>query len=822
MKRSPANIRKLALLALALGAVAVSCADMMAEKGTLDGACYDVVESISETVQRSAPARLTSADGVFAIDVPPQAVSTATEITISKLAPICAGQPTDDTRYVIAPETLVFERPVRVAFKIGALSSRRQPERLRVARLTETGAAGESWRALERPERTSGEVLGRSRRAGRFALVDTDATQISGVSPFSETSEADVLLSRGEVEAARAAFRAALHQSAESARAHLGFAVSSLLLLPDTSPVRNALARCGLPPLAPATIYGDAGFLDLLARDRGGTSELQMDFGASSSHSIAESVVARASASAVTLQVEDRDHIDGPWRLTVSIDLTAAGEAFRAGGVLTAAAFPGAVELTGPNGTYELRRATGGQVRVEAAGRAAGQEIALGLTGLALVNGASATVLLDGSVRDVIAAAPAPGHALFATADDPGPPYRRAAAVLLDDCSDALTGPFLFEQARALLDELSEIETSLDTVLAKLAASDPGTVQEATLALQQALPSFLLRLPDDVPLDPRDLRLLIAAVDVLRVALDVAAPYRFLGHDDAGAALPLAGFLADQTLAYTAADGSIATRVERALSASLLAADLSRNLLAPIDGGADLVAALSSPRLALLGALVEAVEALSQPAEGRALFDLDSPLASPFVDALVGAVTDFRDTLPAGASPIEAPGNAGYSFLARLFFDQPPTNEALAAQLPEGALCMAEPGAADAETAAGRNPRLTLSAAARPALLATFMTVPPDRSGSTCVDTVDCASAGVVCEFALATCQNSGEPCPGGPGSCGEGDSCIGNCARAPFVLIPTADVERALGGDAPALIDSELWRVIGPLLEVLPWRDPI
>jgi len=820
MKRPRPRSTSLLLLALALGLVAAACADMLAAERGPPG-CYEKVDSVTVLLQRTSPAQVVSADGALTIDVPPLAVAGPTEITISKLSPICAGQPAAGATYLIGPETLVFERPLRLAFKTSALSLAGQPDALRVARLVVSGASAGSWVALDRPERTSSEVLGRSLQAGQFSLVDTSSGTISGVAPVTETSEADVLFSRGDVAAARAAYRAVLQQDSDSARAHLGFALGSLLLLPDAAPARSVLVRCGLPPLEPAALYGANGFLDLLARDRAGESDLQLEFGPSSSPSVGESVVARASASMVTLQVEDRDHLDGPWQLEVAIDLAAAGDAYRAGGVLAGDGFPGHVLLTGPSGRYQLQRPSGGQLQVVSAGRALGQEIALRAVGLTLANGTSGSVRLDGTMRDVIGAPPVPPHALFDSVDDPGPPYRRATAVLLDNCSDALTGPFLFEQARAMLDELSAIETSLVAVLAKVVASDVVEAQAATAALQQAVPSFLLRQPDDLQLNPRDLRLLIAAIDGLRVASDLATPYRFLGHDEAGVARPLADFLAEQTLAYTAADGSIATRAERALSMAVLAADLSRNLLVPVDAGADLVAALSAPRLALDSVLAEAIDALSQPANGPGVFDLDSPLVAPFVDALAGALAKFRETLPASAVPVAVPGNPGYSFVASLFFDQPPTNAALTAQLSGGALCVAEPGSADAASAAERNPQLTLASAARPLLLATLVQLPPDRSSIGCVDDATCGVAGVVCDFSTARCQAGGGPCSG-PDSCSDGDSCVGQCQRAPFELIPAADVDRALGGAAPALIDDELWRVIGPLLDALPWRKPI
>lgn len=820
MRRPLHMKRNVVLLALALSLVAAACADMAAFDGTRQLGCYEKVDSVSALLQRTAPARVVSADGVLTVEVPPLAVTEPTTITISKLSPICAGEPTAGTTYLVGPETLGFDRPLRLAFKASSAATG-QADALRVARLVVSGASAGSWVALERPERTSSEVLGRSSQAGQFSLVDTAGVTISGVAPVTETSEADVLLSRGEVAAARAAYRAVLQQDAESARAHLGFALGSLLLLPDAAPVRSVLVRCGLPPLDPAALYGSAGFLDLLARDRGGESDLQLDFGPSRSRSVAESVQARASAARVTLKVEDRDHIDGPWQLEIEIDLAAAGDAFRSGGVLAADGFPGRVRLTGPNGRYQLQRPASGQLQIESAGRAAGQELALRPVGLTLINSSAGSVRIDGAIRDVIAASPVPPHALFDTADDVGPPYRRAAAVLLDNCSDALTGPFLFEQAQALLDELATIETSLVAVLARVVASDPIEAQAAIAALQQAVPGFLLRQADDLSLNPRDLRLLIAAIDGLRMVADLAVPYRFLGHDATGVALPLADFLAEQTLAYTAADGAIATRAERALSMALLASDLSRNLFAPVDSGTDLVAALVGPRQALDSVLAEAIDALSQPANGPGVFDLDNPLVAPFVDALASALAKLRETLPAGAVPVAVPGNPGYSFVARLFFEQPPTHESLAAQVPGGEICVAEPGVADAATAVERNPRLALASAAVPALLATLLQQPPDRASIGCVDDEACDAAGVICDFSTALCQVGGGACSG-PASCGAGDSCVGQCQRAPFELIPAADVERAIGGAAPALIDGELWRLLGPLLDALPWRSPI
>ena len=84
---------------------------------------------------------------------------------------------------------------------------------------------------------------------------------------------------------------------------------------------------------------------------------------------------------------------------------------------------------------------------------------------------------------------------------------------LLDQCGESLTSAFLFDQAVLLGEELAGIADALEQVRAAALAYDPSAPdagEDPQRALAQAVPAFLLRAPEDVPLNLRDLPLLVS------------------------------------------------------------------------------------------------------------------------------------------------------------------------------------------------------------------------------------------------------------------------------------------------------------------------
>jgi len=815
-KRWPLVALTCALLAAgSLTDLACASAEML--DGMFPPGGGEVIDTVTVSVQRTGPARITSADGQVVIEVPPLGVATTTLLTLSKVRLQEDGSASDALGYRLEPAGRIFERPVRITFGPGALPTPR-PAEARVVQLDGHGSA--SWQALMRPETTSTELLGRSQHGGTFAVLDTTEASVVNVQPFSSTSEADVLLSRGDVAAARAAYAAVVSQNPLDARARLGHALSGVFLLADAAPVRNVLARCELPPLAPAALFGADGYIDHLAADRTGEAELTLDFGASPSSSLAEAVIARADSRQVTLRVEDDDHVGGPWVLSVSIDLERAGESYAFGEDIPASSFPGEIRLESPSALYQASAAALGSLHIDAAGRAPGQQLAVTLSALTLIDAEGGQVRVGGRVDDLIAMPPVPTHALFTTAADPGPPHRDPLAVLLDGCGESLTPAFLFAQVQLLAEELDAIADDLQVVLTEALAYDPSapdnTREDPAEALEQALPSFLLNAPDDVPMNLRDVRLLIAGLRGVTAVSELVEPYRFFGHDDDGASLALAAFLEDHELAADAADGSVVLRDERALSAALLAADLSRNLLdSDLDRAA--LVALLAPLRSTLGTLIdEVVDALLQPPTSPGLFDLDSAHTGAFSDGLAAALQAFRASLGEEAVPVSVPANPGYSYLATMIFDQPPLRSDLVNAVGDAALVLVEVGDPEATSAAGRNPRPVPASGLIERLLGIALLLPPDPSGTSCRTDAACGGDGVVCDFAQATCAGDGSACTSSA-DCVPGDECRGLCARAAFAPVPTPDVERALGGERPAIVHESVWRALAPLIEAMP-----
>ncbi|MFH1812222.1 MAG: hypothetical protein ABIJ09_26025 [Pseudomonadota bacterium] len=799
--------RRLPILRLFLAvtvASLVACADaeLMGRYAPYNS---QVFEPVSTLLRRTAPTVLDSSDGQVRVEIPPLAVHAPVTITLSRVVSTDPATGESWTAYQLEPFELELERPARLSMSQATLPSRSGREDLRLARLLDDRPEA-IWQALERPQASSSQVLGRTTRFGLFAVQDVTRVQVVGSQPFTSTSEADVLLSRGQVQAARAAYAAVAARNPEDARALMGQALTSLLLLAEHSSVRNLLARCELPPLGEASLFGDGGYLQRLATDRDGEAELGLEFGLSTTPLEVESVVAHAGARWLRVQVEDRDHIDGPWTLSVNIDLAAAGDRFAFGQDIPAHAFPGDIELQSPIRTLRVGLGSMGQIHVEEAGRGADQELALRFDGVTLVDENNQLVRMTGSLHDILRRAPVPPHPLFETDEDEGPPHRARFARLLDGCSQAFTAPFVFAQVQGLRGELDLITAG---IRAALSHSSGNT-------LEPALSAFLLHTDADLLLDRRDGELLVQLLEGVQLSLDLAAPYRWLGYDASGESVALGSFLDTLSWAFDDPSGSVGQRDERVLSFQLLAQDLNRNLFGHDAGPAALVQALAPLREPLRLWLQELDGVLGHSASSPGLFDLDHVDAQDLIASLRQLLLALRDTLPDGATPVNAPASPGYQVLARRWFEAPLEHASLSAASTDGELFVVQPGDPEATTAAARNPTLVASPALLDSLEASVLlrpVVPPD---TVCSDDVECPGTGLRCGFAQGQCAVSAEACAGS-GSCTDGSSCLGLCERQPFELVSQQAWRRALDGDHPAMLTAPLWRLLQPLWEELP-----
>lgn len=790
------------------------------------------VETSRLWVERGAQACISSVDAQVELCLPALSLDQSQEVSLTRIfddATIGVGP-----RYILGPQDLTLRRMARwrikapsfpLASRLGDVDAVAQdPSLLRVAHLSQTGPS-ELWRILEKPQNAVDARLGRSDQVGTFAVVDPSYVATYGDSPFSSTSEADVLLADGQFDEARAAYSAVLGNDPQNSRAHLGRALCRILTLSDSPPVRDLLTRCELNPLTADLLFGSTGYTETLAQDLKGDMQIELGYSALTQTVVAETVVTRPGVKALSVLAEERDSNDGTWHLRVDIDLNQAGSNFVVGHSFAASEFPGHISWSGPSHSYQSVAGSSGTVQVEAAGRAEGQNLRLRFVNFSLVDDEGQPIRLSGLIDDTVHNTPSPNHLLFRTPAEAGPPYRKPFVRLLEACDDSVNAPYLFNQARALTDLLGDIAQDLRVVLAAAIAGDIGP------SLQPSLPSFLLRSDQDLSLNTRDLRLMLAFIDSMGAVMDVLEPYFVVGYDANQQPLAIRDFVDEQSLFYCDPENPNACtlspnasypddseappqRQERALSAGLLSEDLQRNFLR--SDISDLSAALAPARESLGQALASLLDALQQESTVPGLFDLDSYAVSDFVSALTRFLQATQASLPDQAIAQDLTDNPGYAIQLWRLFSDPPEHQNLAASL--GQALMFEILTPESATLGDAFlPQLHASEALRRALLGQFMDLPAlGLAGQDCVDDAACGGPGLSCDFAQGLCADDGLSCHSDT-DCVDVQACLGQCLRNPVDVVSDVAVERAWSQDKPALLTPMLWQMVGPLVQAFP-----
>ena len=776
------------------------------------------IETTTMWVERTAPACLKSLDQSIEVCFPPLSLDESQELSLSRID-ISEDFPDEvGHRYQLEPSGLELRRPARWRFATANFPPQDSPETLRVARLSQSDDI-ELWQALDSPQYNSDALYGRSDQTGVFAVVDSDWVDIYNLSSFEQTSEADVMLANGDIDAARAAYTAILNNDPQNNQARLGRALCRILELPDSAPIRDLLTRCQLPPLSPALLYGAGAYMDLVAQDLSGELNLQINYGASSQQVLAETVVSRTKGETLSVRAQERndsDNSENSWTLQIDLDLQQAANHFVVGNNFAASTFPGHIAWKGEHRNYTLTEESTGSIFVEAAGRSTGQKLRLRFENVSLTDVTGLKLHMDGLLNDIVYKTPSPDHPLFRSLDDEGPPYRTAFIRLLDACDDSVSLPYLFVQMRAFSTALNEISADLRAVLSAVVAGD------LSANLKPRLPAFLLRSDQDLSLNARDLRILIALADSLDAALDLAAPYTWIGYDSENQATPLRQFIQEQSLPFAvpaASDDTSHFRQQRALSAEMLAADLLRNFMR-VSSGINLQDALVPGRVKLDAALIALLDAIQQQSQVPGLFDLNNNDVRPAVESLIALLSAAHNSLQ--DPPINAPldDNPGYSMQLWRFFSQAPDHQQLVGDLEPEPLFSAMP-AADQDAAdcypQACYPRLSSSANLRSALLESFMNIPlAANPPATCASDADCETEGLHCDMQQAVCENSGLSCHSNL-DCADDDNCLGQCLRRDFVPIPESARQNAWLDDQARFIHPLLWQVFAPLFQALP-----
>lgn len=805
----------LSLLTLCFSSMLVSCAPSLDASFSPFATPNRKIETTTLWVDRTAPACLKSLDQSVEVCLPPLSLDESQELSLSRID-LDESQPeVVGHRYQLEPSGLVLQRPARWRFSTTNFPTVDSRETLRVARSSQNGSS-ELWQALDKPQRKADALYGRSDQTGVFAVVDSSWVDIYHLSDFALTSEADVMLADGDIDAARAAYNAIINNDAENYQARLGRALCRILELPDSPPIRDLLTRCQLAPLSHDLFFAPKAYTDQVAQDLSGELNLQINYGASSQQVQAETVVSRSKEGVLTVRGEERDDSAGNWDLTVKIDLAQAGSDFVVGHNFAASSFPGHISWKGTQRNYTVSDGAAGSVYIEAAGRSTGQKLRLRFDDVVLTDMTGLNLHMDGLLDDIVFKIPRPNHPLFTTADDAGPPYRSAMIRLIDACDDSVTWPYLFRQAQAFSTQLNDISEDLRAVLSAVVAG------ELSADLQPALPSFLLRSDRDLRLNARDLRMILALIDSLDAALTVAEPYLWLGHDSEDQARPLRSYIQEQSLPFRdpqAGEDSETLRQQRAFSAEMLAADLLQNFMRKATEQS-LVDALLPGRSKLDTALNSLLDALQQQTQVPGLFDLNKDAVRPLLQSWVNLLEAAQQSLQDPLVPYPLDDNPGFAMQLWRFFAQPPEHQQLVDALEPEALFTADaPNSDDALACYPQAcfPHLISQHMLHDQLLASFMSIPfLAGSPETCSSNADCLQAGLSCNMTQANCAVSGTACQSDL-DCADDDNCLGQCLRTDFSPIPETVQQDAWRDGRPLFLDPLLWQVFAPMFAALP-----
>lgn len=531
--------------------------------------------------------------------------------------------------------------------------------------------------------------------------------------PVYRNDQARSLLAAADFEGARQEYRAVLDLDPANGEAAFGWALSDLLLLPDSAPIRRALDRCNQPRLDVARdVFGPSGVLaraeaanaglaqvTVHHRDQplDGARDLQFSPDAVKTEIVEYpgergperwlDVSIRERSGETPRWLELRINLDDGRRNDEAITPVVAGATFPVAdldGWLSFTTFDG-------GGGFGSGQRQAGTIRFVRAGRAPGEPVELAFENVTLPAhceepGCQSEFVISGLVNDALSAPATLELENLPFGDlqpDPGPPHRDELIVSLERC-DQLDTAFLAGELEALGDLLAAQSAALQVIV---------DAPETARAFSFTVPRRLLHTREDLPLNIADVRFLKAVIDLGSALAELAGQYRYLQGS-------LQSMITDQDLwsdDFTPGGVGPELRRERALTPALMVMALDAWFLTE-DEGFEVETFRARFRAALLGVADALRERPEQP--GLTSFD-----ALP-VRRLAGELADLFDAAAGSidsSSPIALPSAPWYRFAFHRYFASPLTQARLEQLSGLQALFELRPGDPGASTAGERN-----------------------------------------------------------------------------------------------------------------------
>lgn len=577
--------------------------------------------------------------------------------------------------------------------------------------------------------------------------------------PETKDREARSHLEAANMGAARGAYELVLRDYPSDVEALFGAALTDLMMLPESTPVRELLAACHQPPpdLA-AQIFGANGIISQSVASGEGSAQVAIHYfpgqggGASDLDFAPSRLLAQimlptdtSPRTQVFLTARERD-VPNPRWLYLQFnpdDLEKGDEAitsYEDGVEVAMDRLDGAVQFID---FQSSGRASGGpmspsgRLRFVHAGKRAGEPVEIELLDLRIPAGCGGacgpeTYGISGRLTDVIS----PPLSLdtsripFATVQaDGGTPRREEMIVALDNCG-AFDDRFVAARVRGLADVLTKDADRLGALLEAPQAS----------SFAFTIPAKLFRAKADLPVNLSDVRALRGGLLILAAVLGIAAEYQYLNGD-----------LIDEIEQYEWwENGETTPRLRRGFFPAALAMHLEAGFLTK-PAGFD----LSLPRQRLKAGLLELARALVQPEPQPGLLDLHASASGRLIEDL-SAFFDVLGRSVDSAEPLSFPKDPLYQAHLARFFDNPLDADRIRQLTGLVRLWDTTQGAADALPESRRNPSLVLKLVDQLSAIGQWsdgmLRYPPVRTTTACSE-VELCSAGYQC--AGTTCELS-------------------------------------------------------------------
>ncbi|MCC7386286.1 MAG: hypothetical protein IT384_30865 [Deltaproteobacteria bacterium] len=526
--------------------------------------------------------------------------------------------------------------------------------------------------------------------------------------PGFRNAEARTFLGAADFTNARREYADALRLDPTDSEAAFGWALSDLLLLPDSAPVDDFFTHCsegsldvgrdvfgpnGILAQSEATIAGQAS-ISLHEFAAPGAGAINLPFAPDAVRTrIATSGLVGHERRELALAVYERTS-GGRWlSLYLNVDDVYRGDAditpLVAGLTIDVSRLDGYIDLfsfsPGDAAGSFANVSPSGTLRVVQVGTNPGDAVELELSRVEIAGfcprvdqACQASRRIEGTIRDVVSPDLNINEGSIPFADlrsDAGPPARDELVVALDQC-DSIDTRYLATQAELIGDLLAEDSRQLGVVLSKADAS----------SFSFTIPARLLHIREDLPINATDVRALKAWVDLASAHVELAAQFQYLQDS-----------LQSQMDEYDWFEpGETTPTRTRGFNPVVLAMHLEAGFL-----GREADFELDTYRTRLDSGLAAAVAALRGPAEAPGILDLQALPIRRLTGELADTIEAARVSITS-ATPVPIPSAPTYGFHLKAFFDAPLDRDRLKALSGLATLWSSTPG----DAAQALNPSL--------------------------------------------------------------------------------------------------------------------